>query len=61
MIHPIDLSSYIKNSNDKLRLSSILDIDNEEQKNHQKKILLPKIENKNFHISHYVLKKDFLQ
>jgi len=60
MIHSIGLSSCIKTSDDKLLLSSILDIDSEEQKTHQTKILPPKIENKNFHISHHILEKDFL-
>jgi hypothetical protein len=42
MVHSIGLSSFIrKNSEEKLPLSSILDIDSEEQKTH-------KIENKNF-------------
>jgi hypothetical protein len=40
MVHPTGLSSFIrKNSEDKLPLSSILDMDNEEQKKHQTKVL----------------------
>ncbi len=61
MVHSIGLSSYIKNTDEKLFLSSILDIDSEEQKRHQTKVLPPEIENKNFHISHDVLEKDFLR
>jgi len=58
MVHSMN---YMKNSDEKLILSSILDIDSEEQKTHQTKVLPPKNENKNFHISHHVLEKDFLR
>lgn len=60
MIHSLGVSSSIKSSNEKLYLSSILDIDSDEQKNHQTKILPPKIDKKYFHLSHDVLEKDFL-
>ncbi|CAF4623303.1 unnamed protein product, partial [Rotaria sp. Silwood2] len=62
MIHSVDLSSYRENFEDKLILSSIIDIDNDEQKRHHSTKLLPtQIENnKNFSISPHVLAKDFL-
>jgi len=60
MIHPIDLSSYIKNSNDKLCLSSILDIDIEEQnKIIKQKFYHQILKIKIFVLSHHVLEKDF--
>ncbi|CAF3953866.1 unnamed protein product [Rotaria sordida] len=62
MIHSMDLSTYRENFEDKLILSSIRDIDNDEQKKHQTKVLPTHIENnKNFSILPHILEKDFLR
>jgi hypothetical protein len=41
------IQSYMRNSQQQLILSSILDIDNDEQEKHQTEVLSPQIENKN--------------
>ncbi|CAF4142487.1 unnamed protein product, partial [Rotaria magnacalcarata] len=62
MINSMDSATYKANFEDKLKLSSILDIDkSEEQKKHQTNSSTPKNEiHKNFHLSRPVLGKDFL-
>ncbi|CAF3320124.1 unnamed protein product [Rotaria socialis] len=62
MINSMDLATYKANFEDKLKLSSLLDIDkSEEQKKHQTKSSTPKNEtHKIFHHFHHVLKNDFL-
>ena len=54
MVYSVGSASYIRNSEEKVILSSKLHIDDEKQKIHQPK-------NKTFHNSHRVIEKDFLR
>jgi len=60
MIQPLSSSSNKSNSQPQLNYSYILDIDTEEQRKHQTKILPPETDKNNTHISPDTLERDFL-
>jgi hypothetical protein len=50
----------MSNSQPQLNRSHILDIETDEQRKHQTKVLPPKIDGKKTHVSQHTLERDFL-
>jgi len=60
MVQPLSASSTMSSSEPQLNFPYILDIDTEEQKTHQTKVLPPETDRKKRHVSHDALERDFL-
>ena len=60
MVQPLSLSAKISNSQPQLNCSHILDIETEEQKKHQTKVLPPETDGNKTNVSHHILEREFL-